>query len=376
MVDTLYTVGSGSAYESKIYSASLYTDTIMSEPLIQTLIGDGVIRRADDLSRNRGGLVQMPFKLRLSGAGLIGDESDPETAATQAQYDYETLYIDQLTKVESAKIEGSISYQRTAFDLDEGIQTHVTDWYKQRFIASSLFSLGGYNATSISFDGTTYTGNQRKELWGMNTPTAPSTNRKVFATGSDDQTVNGSSSATLTLQLFDNARKLAMTQTAGVMNFRPITGKPYDYVALVSVSGMNQLYQQAQSNGNLTLSQIILNMYAAGTDNAANLPSFIYRRIKFIEVPDHYIPNGAHSGTQASQANVKRALFLGADALTLCLGQGYSEGGKSIPGFKVISETKPLKQMVLTGVYAIFGMKKRVVNSEDLSVITISHYVS
>jgi hypothetical protein len=376
MADNLFTVGSGSAYEARAYSQAILQDSVMGNPIIKALTDDGVINREDKLSQENAGLVQLHHSLRLTGPGIIGDEGDAESAATAINYDYEQIQVNQLIRSVRAKTTGTISQQRTAFSLQDELYPQVTDWYKQRFIASALNQLGGFNATSFTFDGTTYSGTQRLELTGMQIPTSPTSARRVFATGSDDQTVNAATSATLTLQMFDTARRLAMTQTADVKNFRGLTGKPYDYVALVSVTGMNQLFQQAQSSGNLTFAQMILNMYAGGQKDPTSLPSFIYRGIKFLEVPDHYIPKGVHSSTSAVQTNTHRALFCGAGAVNLCLGKGYTDNSGTVPGFKIITEEKKLRQTVISGVYSIMGMKKSTANSQDVSVITLSHYAA
>lgn len=374
MVDSRFTVGASDTYEQKIWSSALYTDTIMSEPLIQELLSDGVITRKDDLSRANGGRVQFNYVHRLNGKGIIGDTASARAAAANIRYDNQEIAINELSKSVISKTDGSISQQRTPFSLTEENVPQVVDWYKQRFIVSAMYQLGGFDATSLTFDGSTYTGDERLELTGMNAASAPTANRSVWANNqTTDNGVNGDTSATLTLQLFDDARKKAMTQTADKMNFKAISGKPYDYVALVSTSGMTQLLQQAQSNGNLTISQMILSRLAGG-GNSVDLPPMIYNKTKLVEVPDHYMPRGVNSGS--SLANTHRFMFCGEGALKLCFGKGYSDQTGTVPGFNIASDVDVIDKYIITNITSLFGMEKCTVNSEDVSVVTGAHYVA
>lgn len=371
MVDARFTVGASDTYEQKIWSATLYSDTVMSAPLIQELLSDGVIVRKDDLSRANGGRVQFNYVHRLNGKGLIGDTASARAAASNIRYDNQEIQIDELSKSVITKIDGSISQQRTPFSLEAEDVPQVVDWYTQRFIVGAMNQLGGNNATSLTFEGETYTGNERFELTGMNLATAP-TRTVLGGSQSTENGVNGDTTATLTLQMFDNARKEAYTQTNNQLNFKMISGKGYDMVALVSVEGMNQLYQQAQASGNLTFAQMYLNQLAGGASAESALPTMIYRGIKFIEVPNHYMPQGNNSG--ATLANTRRAMICGEGAVKLCFGKGYEDQSGVVPGFNIATDVDVIDKYKITNVTSLFGMEKCTVNSSDVSVVTLTHY--
>lgn len=376
MGDIVRTPSSSSNYTAKLWSSKLYMDTIMGIPLIADAIADGSLVRKDDLVRSAGDRVRMTFSKRLTGTGIIGDAPKrPNTK--QVEYAFDDVVLDKLSSDPvDAKVEGTISQQRTAFDLQETLYPSVSDWFAQRMIAGLFNQLGGNTATSISFDGTTYTGSSLPAVTGLNAASAPTTFRSFFSTGSSDADVAADSTATLTLQAIDELETEAMTQRAGVNNFKMIVGKEYKFKFYVPMTGFKQLKQQAQSNGNITFPQIVLQKEAGGTDAAAQIgDSFQYSFTKVIAVPDHYIPAGVTAG--AAQANTKRAIFVGAEAACLVFGKGYSEAtGEAVPGFKVLSDDDDIEETVITVATGIFGIKKAVVDTYDQSVMTFSHYVA
>lgn len=375
MGDVVRTPSTSSNYTAKLWSEKLYMDTIMGVPLIADAIQSGVLARKDDLVRSAGDRVRMTFSKRLTGTGIKGDAPKrPNTK--QVEYAYDDVLLDKLSSDPvDAKVEGTISQQRTAFDLQETLYPSVSDWFAQRMIAGMFNQLGGNTATSISFDGSTYTGSSLTNITGLNAATAPTTYRAFYATGSSDANVAADNTATLKLQAVDELETEAFTQRAGVNNFKPLIGLGHKFKFYVPMTGFKQLKQQAQSNGNITFPQIILNKEAGGTDAAAMIGDYFdYSYTRIIAVPDHYIPAGVTAS--AAQANTKRAIFVGAEAGCLVFGKGYDAGGEAVPGFKVISDDDKIEETVQTVATGIFGIKKTVVDTYDQSVMTYTHYVA
>ncbi len=384
-----FTIATGDDIANKRWSEALYNDMIMGEPLIASMINDGVVRIESDLSKNAGDRVRVNYSKRLNAEGILGD-APKRSAAVTVSYVNDDVTIDQLSLTTKAKTKGSITQQRIAFDLSDATYEEASNWGKQRAIVSTFNQLGGNTATSITFDGVTVTGTDRVKYTGLQLPTAPSTYRKKFATGSADETVAAATSATLTLQSIDTLVTEALTQRSGVNNFKKLTGKnwngmPYDFVFYVPVSGITQLLQQAASGGNLTLATEINNMLNGGSKDtyAGAGRTFVYRRTKVVEVPDHYIPFGVNSGTSAAEANSKRSLFCGKDAISLAFGKGYQPAnGDPVVGFSLVNDKDDIEQEVITLVTVIMGTKKAVVKDTpsgtgyDQSVITYTHYVS
>jgi hypothetical protein len=371
MASSIMPVSSSNNLTTKLWSAKLRQDTIMGSPILADAISDGIIMKTDDLKKGAGDRVTMPFSKRLTGTGVLGD-APKRPSQTQIQYTKHDLYVDKLSHTTWAKTDGTISQQRTAFDLEEATYPSLSDWFTQRMIFGFFNQIGGNSATSISFDGDTYTGDNLKIVTGLNTATAPTTYRSFYATGSSDANVAGSSSATLTLQAIDALEEEAYTQRSGVNNVIPIIGRPYKFKFYVPRTGYKQLLQQAQASGNITLSQITLSKEAGGTDAAAQLDgSFLYSDTMIVSVPNHYIPAGVTSN--ASQANTKRAIFVGAEAACLAFGKGF---GGQVPGFNILTDEDKIEETNTTAVTGIFGLIRTDVDGYALSSMTYSHYVA
>ena len=143
MGDVIQPVASGSAYASKLWSAALHQDMIMGEPILADAIACGALKKVDDLVRAAGDRVRIPYNKRLTGVGILGDAPKRPTTK-QMERAYHDVNIDKLSSpVVYAKSDGTISQQRTAFDLDVDMYSGVSDWFKQRMIAGYFNQLGG-----------------------------------------------------------------------------------------------------------------------------------------------------------------------------------------------------------------------------------------
>lgn len=380
-MSTSDSIATAEAIAVKRWSNALYQDIIFGTPIIREAIADGVLVEKTDLTKGAGDKVTCNFAKRVANAGVLGGGTVRNQAAA-VTYVTDSILVDQFDIPVVAKTKGHIAQQRVAFDLESSAFTACSNAFKEHVIPSFFKQLGGELATTITYDGVAYTGADRAKIAGIGQlPTAPTTYRKKFATGSADETVQAATSATLTLSAINTLYVEAKTQRAGVQNFSPLAakmynGQPYEYVFYVGVQGMSNLIADATANtltyGNIVLSQI----QGGNTNQAAGVGrAFVYRFVKVVEVPDHYIPNGVHSSTGATQANVKRGLFCGANAGMIAFGQGY--GGASedgVPGFTLVSDYDKIEKEVITNATGILGLKKTVVDSYDLGVITYSYY--
>lgn len=372
-----------SNFALKTWSEVLGHDVLFKEEVIADALNEGVILKKDDLAQGRGDRIRMQYEKRLTGKGVVGD-NPKRTAAQSVGFAYDDILIEKLSFPVKNNTKGSISQQRLNIDLDESSMRAATRAMKEKLLVGFFNQLGGNTATTITYDGESYATTDRLQVTGLNSATAPTTYRKLFATGSADETVNAASTATLTLSLIDSAVQEAYTQRSGLNNFKRLTRKnfkgfPYEFLCYVSMAGMTQLLQQAETTSSMnkvTMPSYILSQIAGGNNpEVGTVGSFVYNNTKVIAVPDHYIPNGVHSSTSASQSNVKRALFCGAEAIGLALGQGFNDGGDVIPGFKLKVDPDTFEDINYVSAEFIGGMKKAVVDTFDQSVITISHYV-
>lgn len=372
---TTFPVGSADDIAAKLWTKKLMMDTVLGQGLLSDMISDGIIVRETDLSRNAGDRVRKTWNQRISSKGIIGDGA-VRPNAKDIQFYTDDVLIDKLTQVVKGKDKGSMSQQRASFDLLEAQYPVLSDWFSERMTLGAFNQLGGNTATSMTYDGETYTGDDRKQITGMQIPTAPTTNRVIYAdpsNNSSDSDVNTGTDV-FKLALIDDAVDLAFTQFAGVNNFKPIIGKPYKFKLYLGHKAFNDLLQEAQSSGNITLAQLELNRVSSGSGETYVGDFFDYNYTRVVRVPEHFMPIGNNSGTALT--NVKRGLFLGREAACLAFGQGYTNGGESIAGFNIVEDTDDMEEEVVAKVTSIMGIKKAVINSEDQSAITISHYVS
>ena len=372
---TTFPVGSADDIAAKLWSTKLMMDTVHGQGLVSDMISDGIFVEETDLSRGAGDRVRKTWNQRISSKGIIGDGA-VRPNAKDIQFYTDDVLIDKLTQTVKGKDKGSMSQQRAAFDLLEAQYPVLSDWFSERMTIGAFNQLGGNTATSLTYDGETYTGDDRKQITGLQIPTAPSTNRVIYAdpsNNSSDADVNTGTDV-FKLGLIDDAVDLAFTQFSGVNNFKPIIGKPYKFKLYLGHKAFNDLLQEGQSSGNITLAQLELNRLSSGKGETYVGDFFDYNYTRVVRVPEHFMPIGNNAGTALT--NVKRALFVGREAGCLAFGKGYSNGGESVAGFNIVEDTDKIEEEVIAKVTSIMGLKKAVINSEDQSVITISHYVS
>ena len=248
-----YEISESEDISNKRWSEALHTDIIFGEPLVADMLSDGVCVEKEDLKKAAGDKITCNFSKRITDAGVLGDASIRNNAA-MISYVTDSISINKLTIPAKAKIRGSMTQQRVAFDHEEQTFVETSNAFKQRVITGVFKQLGGELATTLTYDGVSLSGDDRVKFTGVGQlPTAPTTYRKKFATGSADETVNGNSSATLTLAAIDTCLNEAKLQRAGVNNIKPLAGrshngKAYYYVFYVSTEGMTQLIQDATAN--------------------------------------------------------------------------------------------------------------------------------
>ena len=192
-----YNIATGDDITNKRQSEALHTDIIFGEPLVADMMADGVLVEKEDLKKAAGDKVTCNFSTRITDAGILGDGS-VRNNATMISFVTDSVIIDKLTIPAKAKIKGSMTQQRVAFDHEEQTFVETANAFKQRVLTGAFKQLGGELATTLTYDGVSLTGDERRKFTGIGQlPTAPTTYRKKFATGSADETVQASSSFTL-----------------------------------------------------------------------------------------------------------------------------------------------------------------------------------
>lgn len=354
----------------KLWSNRIYKDFITDASLLGSMLKSGVVSKQDKTQNDAGDQVRISFLQRLTTPGLIGDQvaTGNEVALT---YFVDDVLINQLRKPVSIPNTMTISQQRVLYDLPEDTYQVSMDWMKIRGVVGALYQLAGFNASSFTYDGSTYSGAQRLELTGLNAAIAPSANRVFWPNGlTNDQSVNADTTATMKFSLIDECEALAETVRPYI---RPISETDgIKYHMYVHTRQWQQLIQDTTAP--IQYRDIMGNMIASGRGDGSIARSMVYSQTEIFKTDK--IPNGVNSGTLAVLANTRRAVFCGRDAAVLALGRGYQDGKETVPGFIIREDTWDIGQQRRIAINGIFGIKKVVFNSLDNGVIVVPTYVA
>jgi N4-gp56 family major capsid protein len=350
MAVTNYGVNANEAV--KLWSRKLAHEALKAT-YIQKFMGEddsSVIQIRNDTKKGPGDRVRVTLRMQLTGDGIQGDntlEGNEEALTTYT----DDFVINQLRH--AVRSAGKMSQQRVPFSVREEAMSGLRDWWADRWDTWFFNQICGYTPQSD----TRYTGN--------NTVTAPSAGRKIFATGSADETVNADNTKVMTLSLIDKAVEAAKVATPLIRPININGGKyyamflhPYQVTDLRTSTSTGQwldIQKAAMSGGKVGENPIFTG--ALGVYNGVVLHEAIR------------VTQGVHSTTGAAQTSTRRAVLCGAQAGVCGFGQGHS--------FKEYSWNEELfdygNQL---GVEAgcIGGLKKSIYNSVDFGTITVSTY--
>lgn len=343
-------------------SNKLWAKKLTAEALKETYFGkfmgtsaNSMIHMKTEVSKAAGDKVTFGLRMQLSGDGVTESQTlqgNEESLTTYA----DSILINELMHAVRVKNETSIDAQRVPFNLRDEAKDGLKDWFANRFDTVMFYHLGGY--TPIT-DGR-YTGN--------NTITAPSSGRKVFATGSADETVQADTTKTFVLSLIDKCVETAKTATPLIRPIK-VDGEnkyvmflhPYQVYDLRTSTSTGQwldIQKAALSGGKGDKSPIYTG--ALGEYNGVVLHE------------STRVPNGVHSSTGAAQTSTRRAIFCGAQAGALAFGQKYNEGAN----YKWVEDLFDYERELGVSAQTIWGIKKTVFNSTDFGTITATSYAA
>jgi hypothetical protein len=370
-------------------SAVLYKE-FRDSPLLGLLRDDGVINREDSLQKTGSDTVRM-FNMLRNDSGGYGGDADRYSNAKGSDYGNRDLTINLLGDSKKFRNKGTLTQQIASFDLQDGVGASLRSWLVWMMTYSVINQLGGNTATSISAPysaSTSFSGSsgeyQLTKVTGWNTAIAPtSTYKAIGSLGASGHTTDASvdSANPLSMKDFQRAQEIITTSTAGLPLWNLMEGKEYYAIALVSATGMNQLKNEAVTQGQgMQLMQINYAKLAGG--KPISMMDFVLDGIRFIQVPDHLMPRGVNT---TSVANTRRAIIVGRGALDMALGAGYQmDGGDIIPGFAVSvdSDYKKLNKETYISAECLYGCKKTQIFGQganastayDLATYVITHY--
>lgn len=336
---------------------------------IAPLIGMGsnsIIQEKTEL-KSKGDKVTCGLRMQLTGAGRTENQSLEGNEESLTTYS-DSLFINELVHAVRVEGEDSIDQQRVLHNLRGESRKALADWFAERQSLSFFIQASGYTGSTINYRGNSISPTTVHE--GLNTVTAPSTNRKIFAGSGNttDQAVNADSTATFDLNLIDKAKEKAVTANPKIRPVRVNGGSyyvmylhPYQVYDLRTSTSDGQWYdiQKAAIMGGQTSGNPIFTG-ALG----------MYNGVVLRESED--VVPGVHSTTSAEQTSTRRALFLGAQSAMIAFSSKFS---KSSP-YKWVEKRFDYDRELGVSVQSLMGLKKCIFNSEDFGVITVSSYAA
>jgi hypothetical protein len=242
------------------------------------------------------------------------------------------------------------------------------------FDASVFNQLAGFDATSFTIDGTTYsTTTKKRHVQGHNPITAPSSDRilRPNARANDESIVAGD---TFTLKMIDGALEIAGTSSQGLERFGDDTFDLYlseeQFYDLKQDTTSpiqwytNELAKVQGGKESFITDPYKNNMYCAG--KYQNVWIYVAPRTAF----------GQRSDTSAVITTVRRAVLVGANALSFASPKGSLKTDKGVP-FELREQLKDYGRKKGQAALAVYGLKKiKPSNGEDHGVIVIPTYAA
>lgn len=357
----------------KLWSQRQLYDFDSDLELLGQMIKNGVIKRFDDTSKQSGDRIRIPYLKRLTGQGLLGNATATGNE-DELTYFTDDLLINQLRYPISIPAPQTIDVQRVLQDLPEDTYRVLSEWHKQRGIVSAMNQLAGNTATTITYDGEDYSGNNRLKITGMNSAVAPSTTsgitRIIRPNGlTTDQAVGADTTATMKLSFILQCETIAET----IRPYIPVIGGENSmekYHLYTHTEQWNQLMNDTTSPYQYRDLQNAMITSGRGEGGIPN--SFLFSKTRVFKTDK--MPQGVDSGTSAAVANTRRAVFAGSDAGGIGFGQGYGDGKDAVPGWTIKSDMYDIGQWQRIAMNGLYGIKKVQFNGSDNGTIVITTY--
>jgi N4-gp56 family major capsid protein len=311
-----------------------------------------LFQRINELKKGEGDEVTITLRTRLTGDGVIGDETLEGREEALSTFT-DKMRIDQLRH--AVRTGGKMSQQRTLFSHRNEAKNGLRDWWKERMDIMAANQLTGNTAiTDVKYT-------------GLQATIAPSANRIMRAGGvaNDESLASGN---TITLNLISDLRIRAKSQARP--RIRPIMyqGEEFFVVFLHPF----QVRTLKQATGENSWSSIQRAVLAGGKvrDNPIFTGAIgVYDGCVLHEWD--YLPEGV-STANASVANTRRAVLCGAQSLAVAFGNGSGEGDQ----MSWVEEEFDYGNQLGVSAGSVLGMKKTRFNNEDFGTIVLSTWAA
>lgn len=356
--------GVNDAETNKLWEKMLHKaerDTLDIAPLMGKS-ENSIIHIKDETEKGAGDRVTFTLRTRLTQKGISASGTAEGNAEALSTYT-DALLLDELGCNVGAKSQYTIDAQRVPFNLREECKNAASTWWRDRRATWFFNQVCGYTPAN------TVSSTSGPEYTGMNTATAPASGtgltRHIWAgTATNDQGLGNSD--TFVVSIIDRAVEAARTGNRMVNPVR--VGGQDKYIVYLHERQLRQLRTSSTTGG----WQDITKFAYSGVDISKN-PLYtgaigewngcILRRSQDVTL-------GVHSGTGASEADVYRAVLLGAQAAVAAFGRkGYGPSK-----YRWNEELVDHKRKLEVSAWSVGGLKKAVFNSVDHGTVVMSSH--
>jgi N4-gp56 family major capsid protein len=348
--------GTNDAQTVKIWSTLTMREALKAT-LFRKFLGTGkkaIIQRLTELEKSAGDTIKYDLLMQMTGSGVSGDSRmrDNEEALTYYQ---DSVVIDQLRNAHAFR---RMSSQRTLHDMRSDAKTNLADWFAMKYDTIMFDHLCGNTANTFA-----------------NTPNAPDSTHYIMSgdvarTGviATDEGNLGTNDQ-FALSDLDYAKEGAKTLTPPI---RPclIDGEEY-FVAVLHSYSVTDLRLDVANSAYVDWPTIQMYANKRGLTNPIFTGSLgVYNGVVLFESTRIFSP----------VSNVRRNLFLGAQAGVFAIGNAYDSieqrrvGKDNLMSWYEEADDYGNEKGVAVG--SIFGMKATRFNSLDYGKIVISSYAA
>jgi hypothetical protein len=269
----------------------------------------------------------------------------------------------------------TIEQERTTVDFETNTRKVLTKRAVEILDTSAFYQLAGAAPTSLTINGTTYsTAAQLLHVQGQNVPVAPTSNRQIWPNGNTNDQGLGANDY-MTLDLIDFALEKIDRSDQPI---ETLEGDTYDlYVSPEQLVDLQQNTTGKIQWFNIELAKIIGqnkdNMIENRWQNKM-ICAGKYRNVFIYSAPR--VAYGVNSSTSAVITTVRRAVLVGADALSFASPFGGRVTDTDVP-VKFFFQLKDYDYYKGSEARLIYGMKKMSPsNKDDIGAFVISTYAA
>ena len=176
------TMTTADANTRKLWEMQGFID-MMKNSVFGKMASRGTIIRAEELDRAQAGdETTFNFTGRLTGTGITegGTLTGNEEALNNDSF---TMVFNVVRNAVANPNDDTIEQTRTLIRFEERSRKLLPQWHMSRVDASVFNQLDGVESTTIETDGTVYSGSKKTIVQGLNSVSAPTTNRIIHAGG-------------------------------------------------------------------------------------------------------------------------------------------------------------------------------------------------